>query len=56
MNIEIESQLKHIIDLYSKILYLHRSSIPTVNYNLFDAHRITDSLGSFISSTKYFPN
>lgn len=54
LDIHREAKLKHIIDIYTKILYLNKSQIPLVNYNLKDAFRILDSLGSFIAGAKYF--
>ncbi len=54
IDIRLESKLKHVIDIYTKILYLNKASIPLVNYNLRDAYRILDSLGGFLSSQRYF--
>ena len=55
-DIQLEAKLKHLIDIYTKILFLNRSSVPLVNYNLKDSYRILDSLGSFLSSSRYFKN
>jgi hypothetical protein len=54
LDIQMESHLKHLIDLYSKVLYMNKSQIPLVNYNLQDAYRIVDSLGGFLASSKYY--
>lgn len=54
LDIQLETHLKHLIDIYSKILYMNKSQIPLVNYNLQDAYRIVDSLGGFLSTTKYY--
>jgi hypothetical protein len=54
MDIQIESKLKHLIDTYSKILYMNRSQLPLVNYNFADAYRIVDSLAGFLCSVRYF--
>jgi ATP-dependent Lon protease len=56
LDIHLEAKLKHIIDMYSKILALNKSQLPLVNYNLKDAYRILDSLGSFLASSRYFRN
>lgn len=54
LDIQLESQLKHLIDTYSKILYMNRSQLPLVNYNFADSYRIIDSLGGFLCIIKYF--
>lgn len=54
VNISLETKLKHLIDIYSKILYMNKGQIPLVNYNLQDANRIVDSMGGVISAMGYF--
>lgn len=56
LNIHLEAKLKHMIELYSKILALNKTQLPTVNYNLKDAYRILDSLGGNIANYRYFRN
>ena len=43
MDIHLEAKMKHIIDIYMKLLYLNKTQIPLVNYNLKDAYRLLDS-------------
>ena len=54
VDISLETKLKHLIDIYSKILYMNKGQIPLVNYNLQDANRIIDSLGGVITSMGYY--
>ena len=54
VDIALETKLKHLIDIYSKILYMNKGQIPLVNYNLNDANRIIDSLGGVLSSMGYY--
>lgn len=54
VDISLETKLKHLIDIYSKILYMNKGQIPLVNYNLQDANRIIDSLGGVLSSMGYY--
>ena len=56
MNINIETKLKHMINIYTKILqqYVNRSHWGPLNYNLKDATRILDDIGSFITTARYF--
>jgi len=54
MDINLEARLKHLIDIYTKILTLNRNQVPLVNYNLNDAYRILDSLGGFLAASRYF--
>ncbi len=55
MNLEIETKLKYVIDMYTKILILNNPKLaqqamqPLVNYNLKDGYRILDSLGGFLT-------
>ena len=54
VDISLETKLKHLIDIYSKILYMNKGQIPLVNYNLQDANRIIDSLGGILASMGYY--